>query len=140
MAGPRALVTATAVALVVFAGSVASGSARSTAKLPAPLLGAWGRFVTAAQWRQVGIATEPSAHFSMLVNADGSVIVAESASVRFAPLSGNRIVISGAYGCGKKKGVYRWSVTAGRLTLTKVQDACAYSVGLYAGVWKREKT
>jgi hypothetical protein len=49
------------------------------------------------------------------------------------------LVISHAYGCGKKKGVYRWKVAAGRLTLTKLQDTCAYSVGLYAGVWKREK-
>ena len=75
----------------------------------------------------------------MLVSADGSVIVGEASNVRFAPLSGNRVVISGAYGCGKKKGVYSWKVAAGRLTLTKIQDSCAYSVGLYAGVWKREK-
>jgi len=65
--------------------------------------------------------------------------VAEATDVRFAPLSGSRLVISRAYGCGKKKGVYRWRVAAGRLTLTKLQDTCAYSVGLYAGVWKRAK-
>jgi hypothetical protein len=76
----------------------------------------------------------------MLVNADGSVIAGESTDVHFAALSGSRVVISGAYGCGKKKGVYRWRVAAGRLTLTKLQDACAYSVDEYAGVWKREKT
>jgi hypothetical protein len=29
---------------------------------------------------------------------------------------------------------------AGRLTLTKLQDASALSAGLYTGVWKREKT
>jgi len=129
-----------AVALVVSAAAVGSGAAQSTVKLPAPLVGAWGRIVTKAQWQSAGIATEPTAHFSMLVSSDGSIIVAESTSVRFAPLSGNRIVISGAYGCGKKKGIYRWSVAAGRLTLTKLQDTCAYSFGLYAGVWKREKT
>jgi hypothetical protein len=139
LAGARVLVTATAVALVVLAGAVGSGAAHTTAKLPAPLVGGWARFVTAADWKRVGIATEPSAHFSMLVSADGSVAVAESLSVRFAALSGNRVVISGAYGCGKKKGVYRWSVAAGRLTLTKLQDTCAYSYGLYAGVWKHEK-
>ena len=140
MAGTRVLIAATAVALVVSAGAVGTGAARTTAKLPAPLVGAWTRFVTAADWARFGIATEPPAHFSMLVSADGSVIVAESADVRFAPLSGSRLVISGAYGCGKKKGVYRWRVAAGRLTLTKLQDACAWSTGLYAGVWKREKT
>jgi hypothetical protein len=139
LAGARVLVAATAVALVVSAGAVGSGAARSTAKLPAPLVGAWTRFVTAADWARVGIATEPPAHFSMLVSADGSVVVAEATDVRFAPLSGSRLVISHAYGCGKKKGVYRWRVAAGRLTLTKLQDTCAYSVGLYAGVWKREK-
>ena len=74
----------------------------------------------------------------MLVSADGSVIVAESTDVRFAPLSGSRLVISRSYGCGKKKGVYRWRVAARRLTQTKLQDACALSAGLYAGVWKRE--
>jgi hypothetical protein len=57
-----------------------------------------------------------------------------------APPGEAKLVISGAYGCGKKKGVYRWSVAAGRLTLTKLQDSCAYSVAVYAGVWKREKT
>ena len=140
MARARVFIAATAVTLVVSAGAVGSGAARTTAKLPAPLVGAWTRFVTAADWARVGIATEPPAHFSMLVSADGSVIVAESADVRFAQLSGSRLVISGAYGCGKKKGVYRWRVAAGRLTLTKLQDACAWSAGLYAGVWKREKT
>jgi hypothetical protein len=140
LAGARVLVAATAVALVVSAGALGSGAApTSTTKLPAPLVGAWTRFVTAADWARVGIATEPPAHFSMLVSADGSVIVAEATDVRFAPLSGSRLVISHAYGCGKKKGVYRWRVAAGRLTLTKLQDTCAYSVGLYAGVWKREK-
>jgi hypothetical protein len=139
LAGARVLVAATAVALVVSAAAVGSGAARSTAKLPAPLVGAWTRFVTAADWARVGIATEPPAHFSMLVSADGSVIVAEASDVRFAPLSGSRLVISHAYGCGKKKGVYRWRVAAARLTLMKLQDTCAYSVGLYAGVWKRAK-
>ena len=76
----------------------------------------------------------------MLVSADGSVVAGESTDVRFAPLSGGRLVISGAYGCGKKKGIYRWAVAAGRLTLTKLQDTCAYSDGVYAGVWKHEKT
>lgn len=135
----RALIATTAVALVVSGGAVGSGAARSTAKLPAPLVGAWTRFVTAADWARAGIATEPPSHFSMLVSANGSVTVAESTSVRFTPLSGSRLVISGAYGCGKKKGVYRWRVAAGRLTLTKLQDTCAYSVVLYAAVWKREK-
>jgi hypothetical protein len=139
MRGPRVLVAATAVAAVVSAGGVGSGTAQNMAKLPAPLVGAWGRVVTAAQWKQVGIATEPTAHFSMLVSADGSIVVAEATNVRFTPLSGNRIVISGAYGCGKKKGVYHWSVAARQLTLTKLQDSCSYSFGLYAGVWKHEK-
>ena len=76
----------------------------------------------------------------MLVSADGSVVAGESADVRFAPLSGNRVVISHAYGCGNKKGIYRWHVAAGRLTLTKLQDSCAYSDAVYSGVWKREKT
>jgi hypothetical protein len=140
MRGTRDLGAAIAVALVVFLSAVGTGAAQSSAKLPKPLVGAWGRVVTVDQWKAVGIATEPTAHFSMLVSADGSVFVAEATNVRFAPLSGNRLVISNAYGCGKKKGVYHWSVAAGRLTLTKVQDTCAYSVGLYAGVWKREKT
>jgi hypothetical protein len=139
MMGARVLVAAT-VALVLAAGAVGSSAARSTAKLPPPLVGAWGRTVTKADWTRVGIATEPTAHFSMLVGVDGTVIAAEKADVRFAALSGNRIVISRAFGCGKKTGVYHWSVAAGRLTLTKVQDTCAYSIGLYAGVWKREKT
>lgn len=134
------VLSATVVAVIVVAITAGSGAARTAAKLPAPLVGAWGHVVTAAQWQQLGIATEPTEHVSMLVSADGSIIVGESADVRFAPLSGNRIVISGAYGCGKKKGVYHWSVAAGRLTLTKVQDSCKWSVGLYAGVWKREKT
>jgi hypothetical protein len=76
----------------------------------------------------------------MSVGADGSVAAGESADIRFTPLSGNRIVISHAYGCGTKKSVYHWTVAAGRLTLTKVQGSCGYSDAVYAGVWKREKT
>jgi hypothetical protein len=136
--GLRVIGTATAVAVLVGAGLAGSGAAQSAAKLPAPLVGAWGRVVTAAQWKQAGIATEPTAHVSMLLGADGTAIVAEKSDVRFTPLSGNRVVISRAYGCGTKKGIYRWKVAAGRLTLTKLQDACAYSYALYAGVWKRD--
>lgn len=140
MAGARVLLAAAAVALVVSAVAVGSSSALSRAKLPAPLVGAWARSITAADWARVGITNEEPARTSMLVSADGSVIAGESSDIHFAPLSGNRVVISGAYGCGKKKGIYRWRVASGRLTLTKLQDSCAYSVAVYAGVWKREKT
>jgi hypothetical protein len=136
----RVFVTATALAVSVSATAVGIGAAQGTVKLPAPLVGAWARSITAADWERVGITTEQPTRTSMLVSADGSVVAGESADVRFAPLAGSRVVISGAYGCGKKKGVYRWKVAAGRLTLTKLQDTCAYSVGVYAGVWKREKT
>ena len=140
LAGARVLVAATVVAVVVSVGAVGSGAAQSTAKLPAPLVGAWARFITAADWARVSITSEQPVHTSMLVSADGGVVAGESSDVRFAPLSGSRLVISGAYGCGKKKGVYRWRVAAGRLTLTKLQDTCAYSAAVYTGVWKREKT
>ena len=139
MTGSRVLAAAIAAAVIGSVGLAGNGQARSTAKVPAPLVGAWGRIITKAQWVAVGIATEPTEHASMLVSADGSVIVGEASNVRFAPLSGNRVVISGAYGCGKKKGVYSWKVAGGRLTLTKIRDSCAYSIGIYAGVWKHEK-
>jgi hypothetical protein len=139
LAGARVSVAAITVALTVSVGAAGIATAQSTAKLPAPLVGAWARFITAADWARVGITGEPPAHTSMLISADGSVVAGESSDVRFVRLSGNRLVISGAYGCGKKKGVYRWSVAAGRLTLTKLRDTCAYSFGLYDGVWKREK-
>jgi hypothetical protein len=140
LAGARVLITAIAALLFVFASGVGSSSASSTAKLPAPLVGAWARSITAADWARVGITNEEPARTSMLVSADGSVVAGESSDIHFAPLSGNRVVISGAYGCGKKKGIYRWRVASGRLTLTKLQDTCAYSVAIYAGVWKHEKT
>jgi hypothetical protein len=134
----RVLLVATVVAGVVCAGAVANGVARSTVKLPAPLVGAWGRTVTKAEWTRVGIET-PTEHLSMLVSADGTVAVGEKTDIHFTPLPGNRIVISNAYGCGKKKGVYHWSVSAGQLTLTKLEDTCAYTIAGYGGVWKHEK-
>jgi hypothetical protein len=135
----RGFLLMAALSFVLLASAAGEASARATAKVPSPLLGAWGRTITAAQWKQAGIATEPTAHFSMLVSADGSVIVAEATDVRFTPLSGNRIRISHAYGCGKKTGVYQWSVTGKKLTLTKLQDSCTYGWALYAGVWTRQK-
>jgi hypothetical protein len=136
--GTRVFVAAVAVVVIVSVGAVGTGAARSTAKLPAPLVGAWSRSITAADWARVGIRNEPPARASMLISADGTVVAGET-TLRFAPLSGRRLVIIGAYGCGKKKGIYRWTVASGRLTLTKLQDACAYSIAIYAGVWKREK-
>jgi hypothetical protein len=126
--------------VVVVVGACAAGGAgaQRTARLPAPLVGAWTRFVTKAEWTKVGIATEPGEHATMLVGADGSVILGEWTDVRFASLSGSRVRISGVNGCGKKQAVYRWKVAAGRLTFTKVQDACAYSLALFGDAWKRE--
>ena len=86
-----------------FYGRSRSGAARSTVKLPPPLVGAWARFITAADWARVGITGEPPVRTSMLVSADGSVVAGESADVRFAPLSGSRLVISGAYGWEKRR-------------------------------------
>src|SRR5436305_342708 len=80
------------------------------------------------------------ARFAGALAAEGATGLGVWSDVGFAPPSGSRLVISGAYGCGKKKGVYRWRVAAGRLTLTKLQATCAYSAAVYAGVWKREKT
>jgi hypothetical protein len=54
------------------------------------------------------------------------VIAGEEIDVRFAALSGSRVVIN-EFGCGKKKSVYRWKVAAGRLTLTKLQGSCGLS-------------
>jgi hypothetical protein len=139
MTGLRVLGATTMVALAVCTGAVARSAAQTAVKLPGPLVGAWGHTITKAEWVQLGIATEPTEHFSMLVSAHGTVIAAEKSDVHFTPLSGNRIVISNAFGCGKKKGVYHWSIAAGRLTLTKLQDTCPYSIGFYSGVWKREK-
>jgi hypothetical protein len=140
MLGIRVRVTVVALALVAASSVVGGVAAQATTKLPAPLVGAWERSITAADWARNGITSEVPIHASMLVSADGSVISVEQSDIRFAPLSGSRIVISHAFGCGRKKSIYRWKVTAGRLTLTKLQGSCAYSDAIYAGVWKREKT
>lgn len=139
MKGTRARVVAAVVALTASLAAAPSGAARTAAKLPAPLVGAWGRVVTKASFEHLGIFTQSTAHFSMLVSADGGAIVAEKTDVRFTPLSGNRVVISRAYGCGAKKGLYHWAVAGNHLTLTKLHDTCAWSIGLYAGVWARER-
>jgi len=136
----RVLGSTIAVGLLVLVGAVGGASAQRTAKLPSKLVGAWSRSLTAADWARVGIATEPPAHFSMLVSADGSVVMGESTDVRFTALPGNRVRIGGVYGCGKKKVLYRWSVAARKLTFTKVQDTCNYALALFGGPWTRETT
>jgi hypothetical protein len=140
MIGARVLAATTAAALLVSAGAAAGAAAHRTTRLPHPIVGAWTRFVTADDWARVGIATEVPAHVSMLVSADGSVVIAESTAVRFAPLTGSRMAITGFYGCGKRKGIYRWRVSAHRLTLTKLQDGCNYADAVFSGIWKFEKT
>src|SRR5205807_557467 len=74
----RVLGSTIAVALAVLVAAVGSASAHRTAKLPSKIVGSWSRSLTAADWARVGIATEPPAHFSMLVSADGSVVMGES--------------------------------------------------------------
>jgi hypothetical protein len=148
MAGVRVLVCASAAALLV-GGVVVGGRAAAApdsqssvslraAKLPSHLVGSWTRYVTAADWARAGVTTEPPHRFSMYVPADGSVAVAEM-YVRFSPLSGNRLAISGRFPvCGKSRGIYRWTVSGRHLTLTKLQDSCGDAVGLWVGVWTRE--
>lgn len=148
MAGVRVLVCATAAALLVGCVAVGGRAAAATdsrssvtvraARLPSQLVGSWRRRVTAADWARAGVTDEPPANFSMYVPADGSVAVAEM-YVRFSPLSGNRLVISGRFpDCGKSKGIYRWSVSGRHLTLTKLQDSCGKAWALWVGVWTRE--
>jgi len=70
---------------------------------------------------------------------DGSFCNADSTSstAMFSPLPGGRLSIGGVPVCGPKKGLYRWKVANGRLTLTKLRDTCPAEVGLFTGVWKR---
>jgi hypothetical protein len=141
MAGVRVLVSVTAVAVVACAVAL-SGRANvrtvgQTAKLPSHLVGSWTHFVTAADFARAGVTNEPPQRLSMYVPADGNVAVAEF-YVKFSPLSGNRLAISGIVGCGKKKGIYRWKVANRHLTLTKLQDTCKDAVAIFSGVWNRE--
>jgi hypothetical protein len=141
MAGVRVLVSVTAVAVVACAVASTSGAnvrmVGRTAKLPSPLVGSWTHFVTAADFARAGVTNEPPQRLSMYVPPDGSVAVAEF-YVKFSPLSGNRLAISGVGGCGKRKGIYRWKVANHRLTLTKLQDTCRDAVAIFTGVWNRE--
>ncbi len=141
MTGVRVLLSVAAVAIVACAVA-SSGGAKvrtvgRTAKLPSHLVGSWTRFVTAADFARAGVTDEPPQRLSMYVPADGSVAVAEF-YVRFSPLSGNRLAISGVVGCGKRKGIYRWKVANRRLTLTKLQDTCRDAVAIFTGVWNHE--
>lgn len=110
-------------------------AANQTAKVPAKLLGAWGRTITAADWKRAGRPNEAPGHFSMYIGADGSVALAEFTARLSA--SGNRVTFGGVPGCGKTKGLYRWTVVNRRLTLTSLRDACRLEVGLLAGVWTK---
>ena len=143
MAGTRVLVCVTAVAVVACAMAL-SGAANvrtvgRTATLPSPLVGSWTHFFTAAYWAQVGITDEPPEHLSLYVPADGNVAVGEF-YIRFTPLSGKRLAISGRFpDCGKTKSIYQWKVANRRLTLTKLQDRCNESVAIFSGVvWTHE--
>src|SRR4051812_35061952 len=134
----RVLGSTIAVGLVVIVGAVGSASAQPTTKVPSKLVGSWSRSLTAADWARVGIATESPAHLSMLISADGSVVMGESVDVRFVALPGSRVRMTGVYGCGKKKVLYKWSVAAGKLSFTKVQDTCNYALALFGGPWTRQ--
>jgi hypothetical protein len=140
MAGVRALVCVTAVAVactVASSGGATVLTVGRTAKLPSKLVGSWTRFVTAADFARAGVTNESPQRLSMYVPPDGNVAVAEF-YVRFSPLSGNRLAISGVAGCGKKKGIYQWKVANRRLTVTKLQDTCKDAVAIFSGVWNRE--
>src|SRR5256885_7124793 len=110
MAGARVLLSATAAALLLAGVSVGGRAAASperpsslsvrAAKLPSPLVGSWTHFFTAAYWAKAGITDEPPEHLSLYVPADGNVAVGEF-YIRFSPLSGNRLAISGRFpDCG----------------------------------------
>jgi len=130
---------------VVLAGAlgipVGSGLAAETkaSAVPAKLAGQWTRTVTAADWQRAGatgFVTSLVGPVTMAVKASGKVSIIDFTAM-FSPLPGGRLSIGGVPVCGPKKGLYRWKVANGRLTLTKLRDTCPAEVGLFTGVWKR---
>ena len=142
MGGVRVFASVIAIALLAGIVAVSAGAkVGRTAKLPSQLVGSWTHFFTAAYWSRAGITDEHAEHLSLYVPADGNVALGEI-YIRFTPLSGNRLAISGRFpDCSKTKSLYRWKVANRRLTLTKLQDNCNESAATFDGVvWSREGT
>jgi hypothetical protein len=129
--------TGLAALTIPMASGIAAGTKASA--VPAKLRGQWTRNVTAADWKRAGatgFVTSFVGPTPMAVKASGDVNIIDFIA-KFSLRPGGRLSISGVPVCYPKRGLYRWQVANRRLTLTKLNDACAAEVGLFAGVWKR---
>jgi hypothetical protein len=125
--------------IIVVAASAAVVVSPAESKVPPPLVGAWTHYVSAADWARVGVTGAQPYHYSIYIDTSGSVAVGEN-YLKFTFPSAGRVVISGTPDCHKTKGLYQWHVVGRHLTFTKIHDACAEEVGLFAGVWNRVGT
>jgi hypothetical protein len=128
-----------ALAVLAAAGG-AIGAAASTRAVPAKLVGKWTRTVTLADLKRTGasgvtvgsvctltITKSGAAHMPCTnVGAfDGTIV----------PAGGDRVHINLGL---STPDVYKWRVSGGRLTFTKVKDTVADRTAAMEGVWKRK--
>jgi len=140
-----AVVLAVAVVLPVATG-IAAPTTRAT--VPAPLVGTWGKTMTAATWRKHGEYAEPAGDWAIAITKGGVTslfapkpydllttmhVAATGTSVVFGPT---------ADGACPTRGTYTWKVSGRTLSLKLVKDACSprrilYTAGL-SGLWKQK--
>ena len=130
---------------VTLAVPVASGAPTHTSAVDSMLVGKWTRKITKAD-----VARAPGA-LILLAGKTAAIVVAKSGHFAFdegiggnlgkgdgaiVPAGPHRIHIN--YEDGAPPNLYRWHVSGGKLTLTKLRDPNPNSVAIYSGVWKRK--
>ena len=118
--------------------------------MPARLVGAWGKTLTAAAWKRNSVDYEPAGRFAIVIANPGlTSIFLPPGRTSANPLTTMHVAVSGATvtfgatadGFCPGNGIYRWSLSGRTLRFTVVKEGCtARRVLISAGAFERRGT
>jgi hypothetical protein len=128
-----AVCTLVAVVALLAAASVSA----EDATLPGSLVGCWKRAAPAVQGLASGVWTLRLQSGGLLaVYTPGRICSGDGFST-IAVVKENILRMKVFPDCGPKYGLYRWAVSATRLTLQPVSDTCSWRAKLFTGIWTK---
>jgi hypothetical protein len=124
---------------------VAAPAMAASAPPPAPLVGLWGKTITAATWHNSGIDYEAAGHWGLAISKSGVASILNLpgrpgyliTTMRLTATRGSVVFGPTADGFCPGKASYTWKASGKTLTLKLVKDGCDARRVYLTGVWQR---
>lgn len=148
----RLLLAVSLAALVGLSAPMTDPAARApspeVARVPAKLVGMWGRRVTEADVKRANAPFIATGRWRLQIAATGALrvfntpgavpIMSAHLRIRAGTVTFVRFGLASDREAGcPSPGVYRWRASGGVLTLAKAKDNCPDRVAILAGKWRR---